>query len=193
MRSSGRGFTTGIVVGLALTFGRAGAAEETRAPWTDRPIRIDRSRETRERLPARSSIDGEDGARTLLRVDTFPRLADDVSFGAEGRRWRLAHVALPERARVCPREVGPGWACGLRAWAEVSAFLAGKRLRCAEVKEVEGAPVPALDCAFRNVSVAETLVAKGWLVPDAGADADLIAAHTRAVAARRGLTATAPP
>ncbi|MCE1238275.1 MAG: hypothetical protein LWW93_18140 [Hyphomicrobiales bacterium] len=167
------------------------AEEEDGRLWTDRPTRVDRSRETRERLPARSEI--LDGAsRFALHVDEFPRIDGDASFLAEGRRWRIAHVELPKRSHLCPNAAGAVWACGLRAWATFGGLIADRTLLCRNVGEPVF-PAQPVECWIREKSVAETLLAGGWADPAADAPEDLIAARRRAARARRGLSAIAAP
>lgn len=155
--------------------------------WTSRPVRIDRGRETRERLPA---IETKKVLR--LRVAAFPRVGLDGSFLAGGRRWRIAHVVLPETSQVCRLDDGRRWACGARAVARFSGLLAGARLVC-DPPITEDA-VPALTCRLADRSVAERLIGEGWAEPDETAPDDLAAVAAEARADGRGLHAhDAPP
>lgn len=181
---------TVVVLAAFAATGRSAAAE---VDWTRRPTRIDRAAQDRERLPSRAAIGAaETPPRLVLRTDDFPLLGADASFRAEGRRWRLAHVVLPERSRSCPSPEGPGWACGVRAWAQVAAFLVRRRLTCDPPIETADAP-PGVDCRIAGVSVAVRLAERGWVEPAPEAGSDVVAAHRRAVAARRGLFAERAP
>lgn len=179
---------------LAVPLSPAPGAVAAEVQWTAKPTRIERGSQTRERLPARSEERAAEGEppRLVLRTDDFPLLREDGSFRAEGRRWRLAEVALPERSRACPSPEGPGWPCGVRAWAKVAAHLVRRRLVCDPPAEPAGA-TPAVTCRIDGVSVAARLAEAGWVEPDADAGAEVIAAHRRAVAARRGLHAERSP
>lgn len=156
--------------------------------WTLRPVSIDRNTEVRERLPPRGR---PDGARRLL-VDRFPRIDGDATFMAEGRRWRIAHVDLPERSFSCPFDHGRRWPCGVRAWAYVSGLLAGIRLDCDPPLPAEEA-VPTIDCRLEDVSIAERILRAGWGKPRPGAPGTLIDVYQHAVQAGRGIHGSRPP
>lgn len=168
---------------------RAEEAGETSGPiWTNEPVRIDRRLETRERLPA---VEPQPILR--LRVSDFPRVEEDASFLAAGRRWRIADVRLPETSRICTLADGRRWACGLRARARFSGLIAGARLEC-DPPTPPDAAIPAVDCRLSGRSVAERLVEGGWAEADAEAPTDLLERAERARAAGRGLHAeTIPP
>ena len=157
--------------------------------WTLVPTRIDRAQDRRERLPPLPSAEF---IRRTLKVDTFPRVDRDGSFLAEGRRWRIAHVRLPDRSETCPTSGGRRWPCGVRAWATFSGLIAGRRLSCDRVEAPPGVVAP-LTCALDDRSVAETLLASGWAEPIDDPPAALITAHEAAGAAQRGLWSIAIP
>lgn len=184
----------GLVATAAVACGSllsVAAAEPGGRLWTDRPVRVDRSQEARERLPPRSDI--LDGAsRFSLKVDEFPKIDGDASFVAEGRRWRIAYVALPKRSHLCPNAAGSVWACGLRAWATFGALIADRTLLCRTLGETT-LPVQPVECWIREKSVAEILTAGGWAEPDEVAPDALVAARRHAARARRGLSATTAP
>lgn len=162
--------------------------------WTNGPVKIDRDTQERERerLPDRR-FSSRSGAETWsLRVDAFPRVESDVSFLAGGRRWRIAHLRLPELGRRCPLADGREWPCGVRAWAHVSGFFADHRLRCRPA-EHEDDPVPVLECSKGGVPVADALVSSGWVMVTEDAPADLAALRRRAVTRERGLAAKEIP
>lgn len=181
-----------LVAGAVALGGDVVRADEPNPlPWTLHPMRVDPTKERRERLPPRFA-DGDTVPRQTLRVDPFPGLEADGSFSARGARWRIAHVVLPPRDLACTTGDGRIWRCGVRAWAYFSSLLAGRRLRCTPPEgEVSGAP--ALDCRLDGVSVAELVVATGWLRPAADAPRDLVALGRAAAEAARGLHATTIP
>lgn len=181
-----------LVAAVVIFAGLSASAEEPdERLWTDRPIRVDRARETRERLPPRSEI-LDAASRFVLRVDEFPKIDADASFVAADRRWRIAHVELPKRSRLCPNAAGTVWACGLRAWAFFGGLIADRTLSCRNLGE-EILPVQPVECWIREKSVAELLLAGGWAEPTLDAPDELLAAHRRAVRARRGLSAAVTP
>lgn len=181
-----------LVAAAALFAGLPASAEEPDVRlWTDRPVAVDRALETRERLPPRAEI-LDASSRFVLRVDEFPKIDADASFVTADRRWRIAHVELPKRSRLCPNAAGTVWACGLRAWAFFGGLIADRTLSCRRLGE-DVVPVQPVECWIREKSVAEILLSGGWAEPTVDAPDELLAAHRRAVRARRGLSAAVPP
>lgn len=185
-----------VTAGVLLRSGRLAAGEvPTRAAtaeeapiWTSRPVRIDRSRETRERLPGRLPA-----PILRLRADVFPQVREDASFLAEGRRWRIAHVVLPERSRTCPFDGGRQWPCGARAWAQFSGLVSGARLVC-DRPPVMTEVAPELECRLSSGrSIAELLLESGWAEADLGAPPELVELSRTAREAGRGLFSPMPP
>ena len=157
--------------------------------WTRTPVRVDRDKDTRERLPPRG---GPTSGELRLVVDPFPQLDAESTFTAQGRRWRIAHVALPARSLFCPYDHGRRWPCGVRAWAFVSGLLAGARLNCDPPSQSEEA-IPVIDCRLDDGSVAERIIRAGWGTPRSGAPPHLFDVYRHAVEVHRGLGALAPP
>jgi endonuclease YncB( thermonuclease family) len=155
--------------------------------WVPNVVRIDRGQEKRERV--------EEDIAGRLRFVAVPPLAvsEDGSFATEGGRIRIAGIRLPERGRICGGESGRRWTCGVRAHAAFSALVARRRLDCRPVA-TGGAPAFLYDCRVENRSVAESLVAAGWVELDtATADARLTALGARAEAEKIGIWSSDPP
>jgi len=110
------------MLGVAAAFAWAEAAPA--APlWTATPTPVDRSRETRERLPsALDRGDLGDADTVTVRVDRHPQLDEAGSFRGEGRRWIGYAIELP---------IGE------------TAFMAGDRLLVAWPLDAGPLPVPA--------------------------------------------------
>lgn len=182
-----------IVVAAAIAGAVTGARAQGGAtfPWTLAPIRVDPSREDRQRLPGLVAP-VERPPRHELVVDAFPRVGADATFAAEGRRWRIPWVILPDGDRLCETRDGHRWACGLRARSLLSARLAGARLRCDDAEPAtEG--VATIECYRHGRSLALALLAEGWAEPTPHAPPDHVAAHRAAVATRRGLWSSVVP
>lgn len=180
-------------VGAAALAPRSAAAQVEPRPappvWTTEPIRIDPDVPRRERLPPRAPIRDP---RRMLRVDAFPQVAADASFAAGGLRWRLAHVMLPPRDRLCHATDGRAWPCGVHAWARLQGALVNARLWCSP-PVADGGSFPAVACDLQGRPLAETLIDAGWLLPTADAPPRLREIARRAETARRGLWATEVP
>lgn len=173
----------------ALVAPPAAVATEVESVWTTVPTRVVPGEPPRERLPPRQSTRA---ASFTLRVDAFPRLDAEVGFQAAGRRWRLAHVVLPPRNRLCRATDGRQWPCGVHAWAQVQGRLAGTRLTCAR-PPADAPPIPSLVCDRNGRPLAETLVASGWVLLAEGAPPRLLDLATDAITERRGIWALDVP
>lgn len=187
-----------LAASIALIAASASAAEpqgpaRPDAPpiWTTVPTRIDRSRETRERLaPAPTAVPSNATRITAARAD------DATALTIDGRRHRLVGLAVADRRRICTADDGARWACGRRAHAALSALVVGRTLWCVTPGDPSAAE-PRVDCRTSDgPSLSERMVAAGWAELDAAGEATpaLLAARDDARRARRGLWSTdAPP
>lgn len=156
--------------------------------WVPDVVRIDRSRDTRERVVP----DGTD--RRHFVVATQAAVARDGSFSTNEGRIRIAGIRLPERGRVCRTADGRRWACGVRAFVAFSTTIARRGLDCRPVSAGPDARPPLHDCLMDRRSLAETLVSAGWVEVDpASANEKLTALGARAKVEGVGLWANAPP
>ncbi len=146
------------MLGAAAALAWASAAPA--APlWTATPTPVDRSRETRERLPsALDRGDLGDADTVTVRVDRHPQLDEAGSFRGEGRRWTITDVAIPSPSWLCKTADGARWACGVRLRARYSRLLQGARLVCARAASDVAAGRLA-DCRIKGTAVAETMAA----------------------------------
>lgn len=189
-RAQGRATRSLAVMSLAVSIVLTPIAahaegDDVTFPWTRVPTRVDPSRDARPRLPPRSAEKDLSDTKSLL-VEEFPMVAADASFLAEGRRWRIAHVILPDRQKRCETEDRRHWRCGVRSWARFSGILAGVRLRCRPAGDPD-ADVPSLECYRHGRSIAATLLLEGWAEPSPDAPIELVAAHDGATRGERGL------
>lgn len=158
------------VVAAPVLFAATAFAAEPEAPrpsappssiWTTVPTRVDRAKETRERIaPAASAIPDP-----AVRV-TGVRAADAVTLKIGGRRHRLSGLAAADPRRICTAADGIRWACGRRADATLSALVTGRALHCVFIGD-PAATDPVVDCRLDERSLSERMVAAGWAEPDA--------------------------
>lgn len=184
-----------LSVWLAVPAG-AGAAEappshpRTAPLWPLRPVHVDRSKETRERIGAEDRP--APAPRIVFHGDG--RLRDDVFVVSPTRRVRLHGIRPVPADRLCTTVEGRRWACGLRARAVLSALVFGRTLVCRPIGDPSATP-PTVDCTVDGASLSRTLVAGGWcdLDADGAADPLLAAALDRAKRGGLGLWSTAGP
>jgi endonuclease YncB( thermonuclease family) len=189
----------GCLVPLVLSAGIATAtAEETSPPpatvapppiWVPVPFRVDRDKETRERLDPAPSADVV--ARVLVRG---ARGDGPAALRIDGRRHRLFGLAEIDPGRICTTTEGHRWACGLRARAALSGRVGGRVLLCRDIETAEAAD-PVIDCLLQERSLSERMAADGWAELDDAGTADPVLAAARAAAERdgRGLWSRSDP
>lgn len=163
---------------------------ETPPIWTNEPVRVDRSKETRERIEPSGGPPPTPG----IVVEGDGRLRDGTVIVAGGRRLRLFGLRAVDADRICADAEGHRWACGIRARAHLAAAVAGRTLVCRPTGPQTG-PEPIVDCLVRSASLSETLLGDGWaeLDDDGAADPRLAEAAARAKRDRRGIWAPRPP
>ena len=174
---------------LCLAFATAHAEETPRSSPTDEPApiwvpvptRIDRDKETRERIDPAPSTDVV--PRILVRN---ARGDGPAALRIDGRRHRLFGLAEIDPGRICTATDGRRWACGLRARAVLSTLVGGRALLCRGI-ETGDAVDPVIDCLTRDRSLSEWMVAEGWAELDAAGATDPVLAAARAAAERDGL------
>jgi endonuclease YncB( thermonuclease family) len=157
------------------------AADAPPPIWVPVPTRIDRDKETRERLAPAPTADVV--PRVLVRN---ARGDGPATLRIDGRRHRLFGLSEIDPGRICTTAEGRRWACGLRARAVLSALVAGRALLCHTIETAEGSD-PVIDCRVQGGSLSERMVADGWAELDDAGAADPILAAARAAAGRDGL------
>jgi endonuclease YncB( thermonuclease family) len=179
----------GILVCLAIPAAAIEATDDPDHPiWTLRPTRIDRSRETRERLaPNRPTSTAH-----VILVQPPLMLRPDGTFRADGREVQLFGINLPDRQRLCETETGQPWACGIRAYAHLAALLTATPLTCTQVNPL-GSTLASLRCLGAGMDIATRLVGEGWAEPSSDATEDLKQAASEAKSSQRGLWALRLP
>lgn len=172
----------------------AARAEEPRsAPpiWTTVPTRVDRSRETRER------IEPTETARALPRfaVPGTARVVDAASITVDGAPHRLVGLRAVDQDRLCTDAEGRRWACGLRARGALAALVAGRTLLCRRPEPQPASGEATIDCLRADRSLSEIMIEEGWaeLASDGAADPALAAALERAKRDGRGIWSRSAP
>lgn len=183
----------GISAGLSLFLLEPAAFAQLRPPaatppiWTQVPTRIDRSKDTRERVEIPAPPPG-----FVVAGDARTDAAGRLIIG--GRSHRLVGLVPIEPDRLCSTADGRRWACGVRARAQLSGLVIGKTLRCHHVGDPAAAE-PVVDCRVRERSVTESMISAGLgdLDAEGAAIAHLATAREAARRARIGIWSALPP
>ena len=158
--------------------------------WTNTPVRIDRSKDTRERLTPPVVVQPP----PALVFPGTARMVAGAVFAVGPQRYRLHGLATFAPDRLCSNASGHRWACGRRARTILADLVLDRRLLCRRVGGDDTEPV--VDCGNPQRSISETLVAAGWaeLTPEGAADPRLAAAAAKAKQRGRGVwSPEAPP
>ncbi|OLP54430.1 hypothetical protein BJF92_03180 [Rhizobium rhizosphaerae] len=122
--------------------------------WTTQPTRIDISRQTYERLPARlppAPPVETDPVRFFANHEVI--VIDNASFSWRGTTYRIDGIAPLPRKAVCKDVEGRRNACGLRAFKALDNALRGKSVACRPV----GAETTLVSCRIGQRDLAALL------------------------------------
>lgn len=140
-----------------LSFPAGSISAEEELLWTQKPVRIDRSRQTYERLPARPV---EIDQRVWLKVAPMITVHDAGSFTFGGRLYRIEAVTPVARQRVCRAGDGSRWSCGRMAAIFLGNLVRNKRMLCDAI--ISRPKVNLLrGCRIGNRDIAHEIVANG--------------------------------
>lgn len=128
--------------------------------WTDRPVRIDRSTQQFERIPAV-------GPRAAASAPTVPsivigkdiKVIDAANFITSGRSYRIAGIAGLEPNQICRDDLGRRWACGVRSRATLRALLQHPLTRCVE-EDADATPI-TISCTRAGRKLADYMIDRG--------------------------------
>jgi endonuclease YncB( thermonuclease family) len=96
--------------------------------------------------------------------------ADTVKL--EGRNFRLDGVDAPETDQTCLEGTGAKWHCGIEARDQLSGFINGRRVCCADIGPDSKSRSRRIGrCSIGKENLSRWLVSQGWgldLKPDSG-------------------------
>ena len=146
-------FIAGALMSSSTT---AGHADED-ILWPQSPIRIDKSQQHYQRLPAiQVAID----RRTWLVVPPRITVLDSARFSADGKIYHIADIHPVQPKRLCKSMQGGHWGCGRIAAILLGNLVRDKRLLC---DVTPGDKEVALHrCASGNKDVAEEILSQGF-------------------------------
>lgn len=168
-----------LILALQLVASGAPAAED--AIWTSKPVRVDPSKQSFERLPSLTmGLEGGENVSFPLRID----MHDSASFSANGVEYQLKDLKAVAANRLCSSETGARWPCGAQASIFVSNLFRGKTLVCKVDRTADH--VMLSGCRTTRMRVSQEIVAQGFAFP-AGGESDLEAALMGARLRRAGV------
>lgn len=122
--------------------------------WTDKPVRIDRSKQDYERVAVERRATPL-GIRISSRVTVF----DSTSFRENGRIHVLTAAVPVNPRRLCRSADGRIAACGQQARIHLRRLIANRTLQCTE--DFRTGEVSFLSCDVGGRDLARSLVASG--------------------------------
>ncbi|HEV7248270.1 MAG TPA: hypothetical protein VGN93_14920 [Shinella sp.] len=145
--------------------------------WTDKPVRVDRRKQTYERLAVEHVM-------TPLRIAISSRVTvlDSTSFREGDRLYVLTNAVAVEAKRFCRGEGGAIAVCGQKARIALRSLIANRTLFCQQDFRI--GPAAFLTCTVRGKDIAETLIAAGaaWAATPEG-----VATQQRAMQQKAGI------
>ncbi|RFZ86336.1 hypothetical protein D0Y60_17330 [Shinella sp. WSJ-2] len=122
--------------------------------WTDRPVRVDRKKQTLERVEIEQKI-----IPLILRPTTRVKVFDSTSFEHDGRLYVLADAVAVHPKKLCRGDDQHLVACGQQARIYFRRLIANRTLTCEQ--DFRLGTVSFLRCAVAETDLAQTLVTKG--------------------------------
>lgn len=151
-----------MVLATAVSAAGVSLAATAEEPiWPNGIRRVDPAKQTYERLPSRASAQSASSQESgWFRPIGFFRVLDGTSFHYKGQRYRLAGVAPIPNGRICVRDDGTRWACGLAARNVLSRMIKANGVRC--VPLAKRAQEVEVRCGNDAYDVAKGLIAYGF-------------------------------
>ncbi len=125
--------------------------------WVSDPVRIDRSKQTYQRLPSRIVIEQR---QTGLDVPIRISVIDSGSFSFDATTYRVKGIIPIGLKRVCHGAEGHRWTCGRMAALFLGNMVRGKRLNCDVAPKIK--TTVTIDCIAGTKNIAREIVAKGF-------------------------------
>lgn len=152
-----RVLVSSLVCLQALVSGAGPSCADDDNLWPRHPIRIDRSKQHYERLPAlQPAID----TRVWIKVPDRIKVIDSVRFSFEGKLYRIANVHPVEMKRICRDSDAGRWPCGRMAAIFLGNLVRGKRLLCDVAAGEKETVLGRCQSGMRNL--ASEIVASGF-------------------------------
>jgi endonuclease YncB( thermonuclease family) len=154
-------FVSWVLLAAMAPTAQAGSTEPI---WSSGPVRVDRANQSMERLPAKpaqevSEPDAEKYPLKLKRTLQF-RVIDSTSFVHDSKKYRLIDLDPVPVAKICRKDAGQRWACGLKSRVALSALLRGKQILCSPAGEKEGFTM--VECARSSKDIGSLMVEAGY-------------------------------
>ena len=143
------------LLSLAVPYAQAEQGDDS--IWTTQPTRIDRARQSYERLPARQVARDR---RIWVVVPERIKVLDSATFTFGDGTYAIAHVRPVRAKRLCEAIEGGRWACGRMASIFLGNLVRGKRMLC-DVTEGEKSMMLS-HCVIGSRDVASAIVSQGY-------------------------------
>lgn len=157
----GRAVRSAISIALLVAFVLPASAPSARSeddvPWTQRPMKVDRSKQTYQRLPARQqAVD----TRSWFSVPDRIRVIDSARFSIDGKVYRIGGVHPVAMGRICRDREAGRWSCGRLAGVLLGNLVRNTRLLCNVTPS--GTETVLGRCQSRTKDIAREIVAAGF-------------------------------
>ncbi len=122
--------------------------------WTDKPVRIDRKKQTFERIEVERKV-----LPLILRPTVHVKVYDSASFEENGRFYVLTDAVAVHPKQLCRGDDQRLVLCGQQARIYFRRLIASHTLTCLE--DFRLGATSFVTCAVSEVDLARTLVSKG--------------------------------
>lgn len=122
--------------------------------WTDKPVRVDRKKQSLERVEIERKI-----IPLILRPTTRVKVFDSTSFEHDGQLYVLTDAVAVHPKKLCRGNDQQLVACGQQARIYFRRLIANRTLTCRQ--DFRLGTVSFVTCAVAEADLAQTLVTKG--------------------------------
>lgn len=122
--------------------------------WTDKPVHIDRNKQSFERIEIERKV-----LPLILRPTVHVKVYDGASFEENGRFYVLTDAVAVHPKQLCRDDDQRLILCGQQARIYFRRLIAKRTLTCLE--DIRQGRISYVTCAVAEVDLAQTLVTKG--------------------------------
>jgi endonuclease YncB( thermonuclease family) len=150
-------FRTGLCIFLTCMSLPAMGQMQDDSIWTSKPTRVDKAKQTYERLPGKTV---ERDSRTWIVVPERIKVLDNRSFSAGDTVYEFANLRPIPAKRYCRAVEGGRWPCGRMASIYLGNLVRAKKLLCDVAQS--GEKLILSRCMIGTKDVAADIVDQGY-------------------------------
>ena len=152
-----------LIIVLGFWIGCLNSSIADEVIWSNEVRRVDPSKQTYERLPAKPPTVLPDATPAgSFRIRGFVRIKDSTSFVYKKKTYTLSRADPIPNSKICFEKDGGRWNCGLKARTVFQQYLSAKDVLCVPVTTTDTSI--SVTCGSEELDVATKLIELGFAV-----------------------------